>query len=35
MTRVVHWLRSDLRLDDNRALGEAAARAGSCSIPRC
>jgi deoxyribodipyrimidine photo-lyase len=32
MTRVVHWLRSDLRLDDNRALGEAAARAGELAV---
>jgi deoxyribodipyrimidine photo-lyase len=32
MTRVVHWLRSDLRLDDNRALGEAAARAAELAV---
>jgi deoxyribodipyrimidine photo-lyase len=32
MTRVVHWLRSDLRLDDNLALGEAAARAGELAV---
>ena len=30
--RVVHWLRSDLRLDDNRALGEAARRASELAV---
>jgi deoxyribodipyrimidine photo-lyase len=30
--RVVHWLRSDLRLDDNRALAEAARRASELAL---
>jgi len=30
--RVVHWLRSDLRLDDNRALGEAARQASELAV---
>ena len=30
--RAVHWLRSDLRLDDNRALGEAARRASELAV---
>jgi deoxyribodipyrimidine photo-lyase len=30
--RAIHWLRSDLRLDDNRALGEAARRASELAV---
>jgi deoxyribodipyrimidine photo-lyase len=30
--RVVHWLRSDLRLDDNRALSDAAAAASELAV---